>query len=92
MQWDMQHGLQGPCSPEPSMLAATSVSPEVLLCQARSLLALDGFHLQMLIHVKKCILLVRKGFDRVDFTAEIGNVLIIGQMAQCLKFAGHICV
>lgn len=53
--------LQGPSSPEPSMLAATSVSPQVLLCQARSHFALGVFHLQMHIHVKKCIL-VRKGF------------------------------
>lgn len=90
MQWDMEHGLQGPSSPEPSSLAATSVSPQVLLCQASSHLVLDAFHLQMLIHVKKCIL-VTKGFDKVDCIAEIGNVLIIGQMAQSLKFAGHLC-
>lgn len=82
--------LQGPSSPEPSMLAATSVPPQVLLCQARSHFALDTFHLQMRIHVKKCIL-VRKGFDKVDFAAEIGNALIIGQTPQSLKFAGHLC-
>lgn len=84
--------LEGPSSPEPSMLAATSVSPQVLLCQARSHWALDAIHLQMHIHVKKCILLVRKEFDEVDLAAEIGNVQIMEQMAQSLKFAGPLCV
>lgn len=70
------------------MLAAAVAGisvPQVLLCQARPHLALNEFHLQMLSHAKKCILLVAGGFYRRDFAAQVENVLIIGQNSSASK-------
>lgn len=72
----------------PHLSPATTVSPGAVL--PGQVTSCFGCISSVNAHPCKEMHPCEKKFDKIDFPAEIGNVLTIGQVAQSLKFAGHL--